>query len=306
MTNLKWLTSASLALVMLPGLYAEPHCPGNVASIRPRFVGRSLMIVPVMLNSSGPYDFMVDTGARLTTIDPSLASELHLARLGPTHVTGAGTYMNAEYGELETLQAGTYSIKQPLILIQDLRWVQQSDRYIRGILGENFLEHYDLLIDYDRRILCLDDTRQMQQKVKGARIALVPSPYAERYLPFTQPLIVPVRVPGIAYEPLLLALDSGAETPVLLKARERAMSASFITSPGRRHQADEVVQGLAVLPPLDMKVGAWYLHQISFVTPVAAGKEIPVTPDVDGVLPTSLFRNVFISYADHFAILEPR
>ena len=40
----KWLTSASLALVMLSGLYAEPHCPGNVASIRPRFVERSILI----------------------------------------------------------------------------------------------------------------------------------------------------------------------------------------------------------------------------------------------------------------------
>ena len=302
----KWLTSASLAFVMLSGLYAEPHCPGNVASIRPRFVGRSLMILPVMLNSTGPYDFMVDTGARLTTIDPSLASELHLARLGPTHVTGVGTYMNAEYGELETLQVGTYSIKQPLILIQDLRWVQQNDRHIRGILGENFLEHYDLLIDYEHRILCLDNTGQMQQKVKGARIALVPPPYAERYLPFTQPLIVPARVPGIADQPLLFVLDSGAGVPVLFKAGERSVSASFITSPGRRHQADEVVQGFAVLLPLDMEVGACSLHQISFVTPVSVGKEIPVKPDVDGVLPTSLFRNVFISYADHFAILEPR
>lgn len=251
----KWLTSASLALVMLSGLYAEPHCPGNVASIRLRFVEHSILIVPVILNNSGPYDFVVDTGARLTTIDPSLASELHLARLGPTHVKGVGTYTNAEYGELETLQAGTYSIKQPLILIQDLRWVQQNDRHIRGILGSNFLEHYDLLIDYERRILCLDDTRQMQQKVKGARIALVPSPYAERYLPFTQPLIVPAHVPGIAHEPLLLVLDSGANVPVLFKAGGLSMSASFITSPGRRHQADEVVQGFAVLPPLDMRVG---------------------------------------------------
>jgi hypothetical protein len=77
-----------------------------------------------------------------------------------------------------------------------------NDRHIRGILGSNFLENYDLLIDYERRILCLDNTRQMQQKVKGARIALVPPSYAERYLPFTQPLIVPARVPGIAGWPI--------------------------------------------------------------------------------------------------------
>src|ERR1700741_194649 len=180
MKTLKWLTSVSLALVMLPALGAETHCPGNVARIRPRFVGRSLMILPVMLNSSGTYDFVVDPGTRLTTVDRPLASELHLARLGPTHVTGVGTYMNAEYGELQPLQAGTHSIKQPLILIQDLRWVQQNDRHIRGILGLNFLEHYDLLIDYEHRILCLDNTGQMQQKMKGTRIALAPPAYAER------------------------------------------------------------------------------------------------------------------------------
>ena len=307
MTNLKWLTSASLALVMLPALYAEPHCPGNVASIRPRFVGRSLMILPVMLNSSGPYDFMVDTGAQLTIVDRSVASEIQLARLGKAHVMGVGTYTDAEYGELETLKAGPYVMKQPLILIQDLRWLQQNDRHIRGILGENFLEHYDLLIDYEHHILCLDNTGQMQKEVKGARIALAPPPYAERDLLFTQPPIVPARVPGIADQPLLLKLDSGANVPALFKAGARlfASSTSFITSPVRRHQAEEVIQGFAVLPPLDMKVGTCSMHQISFVTPVAAGKEIPVKRDFDGVLPTSLFRKVFISYADHFAVLEP-
>lgn len=101
-------------------------------------------------------------------------------------------------------------------------------------------------------------------------------------------------------------LDSGADVSVLFKAGVWLHSTSFITSPMRRHQADEVVQGFAVLPPLDIKVGASFLHQILFVTPVAAGKELPVKPDIDGLLPTSLFRSAFISYADHFAILEPR
>lgn len=272
MKTLKWLTPASLALVTLPGLYAEPHCPGNVESIRPRFVGRSLMILPVMLNSSGPYDFVVDTGTRLTIIDRPLASELHLARLGPKHVIGVGSYMNAEYGELEILQAGTHSMKQPLILIHDLRWLRRNDRHIRAILGSNFLKHYDLLIDYEHRILCLDNTGEMQKKVKGARISLEPSPDAERGLPFRQPLIVTASVPGIAHEPLLFELDSGTNVPVLFETGAWLPAMSFITSPARHHQADEVVQGFAVLPPLDMKVGVSSLHQISFVTPVARGK----------------------------------
>jgi hypothetical protein len=54
-----------------------------------------------------------------------------------------------------------------------------------------------------------------------------------------------------------------------------------------------------------MRVGTHSFHQISFVTRVAAGKDIPVKPDVDGVLPTALFRSVFISCADHFVVLQP-
>src|SRR5215813_7019376 len=142
MNSLKWLAYVSLALVMLPGLYADPHCPGNVASIRPRFVGRSFVVVPVMVDRTGPYDFVLDTGAQITTIDPVLASELHSVQLGATHVTGVGTYSHAEYAKSDLLQLGKYSIKDPLILVQDLKQIQQTDRHIRGILGQNFLGHF--------------------------------------------------------------------------------------------------------------------------------------------------------------------
>jgi Aspartyl protease len=176
-TNTKWLAAASLAVVVFPvalssSLWAEPHyCPGNVASIRPRFTGRSLIAVPVMLDSTGPYDFVVDTGAQITTIDPRLAAELHPKPLGATHVTGVGSYSQASYAQLASLQAGTYSIKDPLVLVQDMQQIQQTDPRIRGILGSNFLEHFDLLIDYEHRVLCLDDSREMQQKVMGERMA---------------------------------------------------------------------------------------------------------------------------------------
>ncbi len=45
-------------------------------------------------------------------------------------------------------------------------------------------------------------------------------------------------------------------------------------------------------------------HQISFVTPVATGKDVPKV-EVDGLLPTILFERIFISYADHYAVLDP-
>jgi hypothetical protein len=304
-TTYKWLASASLAVVLLPALYSEPRCPGNAVSIRPRFTGRSLIAVPVMLNETGPYDFVVDTGAQITTIDPKLAADLHAKLLGATHVTGVGTYSRAEYAQVALIEAGAYSVKDPLVLVQDLSQVQQADPRIRGILGENFLEHFDLLIDYEHRILCLDETKEMQQKVKGERIALTPPPHADEYRPFTLPMIVAIRVSGILDRPLLLQLDSGIDVPLLFECGKQLPHLQAVGATRGHGDADEVTQAFAVLMPQDVKVGRHWFRQISFVTPVASGREIPVKPDVDGVLPTILFRSAFISYADRFAVLEP-
>lgn len=305
MKTLKWLASASLALVMLPGLYAEAHCPGNVASIRPRFVGRSFIVVPVMLDKTGPYDFVVDTGAQITTIDLLLASELHPTRLGATHVTGVGSYSRADYAQLEMLQVGMYAARNPLILVQDLKQLQQTDKRIRGILGENFLERFDLLIDYEHHILCLDDSKQLQERIIGERIAMTPVPHRDQYQPFTEPLIVSVRLSEFPEQPLLLQLDSGIDVPLLFERGKLLPHVQFIGRSERHPADDEVVQGFAVLPPQDMRVGNHSFRQVSFVTPVGAEKDIPVKPDVDGVLPTILFRSVFMSYADRFAVLTP-
>jgi hypothetical protein len=302
MRSLKWLAAASLATIMLPTLYAEPHCPGNVASIRPRFVGHSITIVPVMLNNSGPYDFVLDTAAQVTTVDPALAADLNLKLLGETGVMGAGFSTRSAYARLDLLEAGGYGVKDSLLLIHNLGQIQVSDPRVHGILGENFLEHFDLLIDYARGIVCLDDTKQMQEKVKGEHIALVPPLRLERNLPFTEPLMVPVRVSGVARQ-LLLQLDSGINSPLVFDAG-RLHPAAFAAAPLHGRGADGALHAYAVLPPQDIQVGLHSLQQISFVAPVAASKDSPGS-EIDGVLPTALFRSAFISYADHFAVLEP-
>ncbi len=305
MRTMRWLASASLAVLVFPALYAEPHCPGNAVSIRPRFTGRSLISVPVMLDNTGLYDFVVDTGAQITTIDPKLAAELHPKPLGATHVTGVGTYSRAQYAQLASIEAGTHSIKDPLVLVQDLSQVQQADPRIRGILGENFLEHFDLLIDYEHRIFCVDETKEMQQEVKGERIALTPPRNAEGYNAFMIPMVVAIRVSGIGNRPLLLELDSGIDVPLLFECGKQLPHVQTVGPARGRGDAQEVTQAFAVLMPQDVKVGGHFFRQVSFVTPVAPGKEIPVKPDVDGVLPTILFRSVFLSYADRFVVIEP-
>src|ERR1700756_2110777 len=101
---------------MLPAVPppGEAHCPGNVPSIPPRFVERSIIIVPVTVNESGPYDFVLDTAAQVTTVDPALASELHLNFEGTAGVSGAGFSTRASYAHVDTLRAGEYTVKDAL------------------------------------------------------------------------------------------------------------------------------------------------------------------------------------------------
>jgi hypothetical protein len=76
---------------------AEPHCPGNVESLRLRLTENVQIIVPVRINHSGPYDFLLDTGAQITTVDPALAKALDLKTEGTTGIIGVGNYANPVY-----------------------------------------------------------------------------------------------------------------------------------------------------------------------------------------------------------------
>jgi hypothetical protein len=304
MSPFKWLAYASIA-TLLPILQAEPHCPGNVAILRFRLVQRSQIIVPVAINHTGPYDFLVDTGAQITTDDPALAAELHMKIQGTTGFVGVGFHVRASFVQLDLLEAGSHAVANPLVIVQNLEHLQAADPRIRGILGGNFLGHFDVLIDYARGILCLDDAKVMQPQIKGKHIALVTPPHPEGDgVLFTEPLVIPVHLSGIPGRPLLQLLDSGTNVPLLYDSGKDMAGGFSVSAPIHDRGPDGVERVFAVLPPQDMQIGTLTFHQISFVTPAATRKDIPKV-EVDGLLPTAIFRRVYISYADRFVILEP-
>jgi len=306
MTIFKWFASVTLVTTIFPVLQAEPHCPGNVDSLRLRSVQRSQIIAPVVINHTGPYDFLVDTGTQITMVDPSLAAELHLKIQGTSAVVvGVGLRTAASLARLDFLEAGSRGIANPLVVVQNLENLQATDPHIRGILGGNFLGHFDVLIDNAHNLLCLDDAKLMRQEVKGEHIALVTPTQPEEEALFTVPLIIPVYLSGSGTRRLLLQLDSGTNVPFLYDPGKYLALELFVRTPRRGRSIDGVERAFAVLPPQDLRIGNHICHQISFVTP--AGNKNRYTPkiQVDGLLTTGLFRRVYISYADRFVVLEP-
>ncbi len=304
MANLKWFASLVFAATVVSTVSAETHCPGNVASITPRIVQGALIVIPVKINNAGPFDFMVDTGSQIVVVDPSLASQLQLKVQGTVGLVSAANYAAASVTILDTLEAGSHRVEKLLAAVQDLGQIQAADSHIRGVLGQSFLTHFDMLIDNEHKLLCFDETHAMREKVRGEHIQLVAPPPSESELAYTERLVLSVRLSGIANRQVLLQLDSGSDGPILYPSTDEAERGILKQAARRSGNVSNAQQAFADLPPQDLRIGARTVSQVHFVTPVSVGLNIP-TRDEAGLLPTVLFKRVYINHADHFAVIEP-
>jgi hypothetical protein len=304
MSLVKRFVAVSLATLTLSALHAEPRCPGNVGSLALHRIQDDLIVVRVLINRAGPYDFLVDIGSQITTIDPVLASDLHLRIEGTTGVSGVATQSRSAFAFLDLIEVGSHSVPQSLAVIQDIAELKAADPRMRGILGENFLSRFDLLIDNRQQILCLDESNTLAHAVKGEHIPLE-QPHGPRDdLPFTRPMVVSVRLTTADVAPVLLRLDSGSNTALPYTAQPRLLKGSVRRTPEFKRVVDGVEQAFAVLPAQDILVGACPVRQMSFVIPMNRVGSGP-SPREDGLLPTSAFERVFISYSKNYAALAP-
>jgi Aspartyl protease len=319
MSTFKWFASFLLAATLVPALPAEPHCPGNVASVPLRLTNSHQMIVAVSVNHSGPYNFLLDTGTQITMVDPSLAAELHLntqgsavmvdpslaAELhlntqGSAVVAGVGFNAAASFAQLDLLEAGSHSVANQKVLVFDLQNPHSVDLHFRGVLGEDFLSQFDMLIDNAHNLLCLDDSSTMRADVKGPHIALLTAPDKASGGPSFSSLIISVRLSD-GTRPVRLKLDSGTNAPFLFESPQYMPPGSIRRVGGGLNGTQ---RSFATLPPQNLKIGPLEFPSVSFSTFADSQKDSRPSA-FDGLLTLGLFRCVFICHADHFAVFEP-
>ena len=302
MTTFKGFAWLVLAASIATALSAETHCPGNVESVPLHFVNGYQMIVSVSVNHSGPYNFLLDTGTQFTMVDPPLAVELHLNHQDSIPVDGTGFHAAASTVKLDQLAIGSHAVAHIEAVVYSLQNLKSFDLHLRGVLGEDFLQHFDMLIDNAHKMLCLDESSSMRQDMKGSRIALVTPMDGDDVPPNS--LIIPVRLSGAA-GPLRLKLDSGANAPFLYGASQSMSAAKLRSASLHGTGTDGTKRAFVALPPQDMKIGSLEFSKVPFFTLAGAAKE-DSTSGFDGLLTMGLFRRVFICHSDHFAVLEPR
>jgi hypothetical protein len=297
------LLSVSLLLSAASSLFSESSCPGNVASVRYHGLGRSQIAIPVTINGSGAYEFMVDTGSQLTVMDPALASELRLEPEGSTGLSAVSSGLRAPLVRPETVEAASQSASKVLVAVTSLSQIQATHPDVRGILGETFLAHFDLLIDYGHKILCIDDGSRLREALRGEHIPLQAPDIREGNVALPQPYLISADVPGSGKQNSLLWLDSGTEVALVYHDLGDPISWMGDRVTANATSAGGGRQSFKVLAPEDVRIGHTVLRAIAFVTPLGKPQ---FGHRADGLLPTALFHRVFLSYAEHFAMLDPK
>jgi len=305
MSAFKWFASFVLAATIVPALPAEPHCPGNVASVPFRLVNRHQMIVEVSVNHSGPYNFLLDTGTQMTMVDPALAAELHLNTQGSAGVAGVGFLASAPFAQLDLLEVGSHAVANQKVLVFDFQNSHSVDLHLfRGVLGEDFLGEFDMLIDNAHKLLCLDDSSAMAADVKGPHIALVTPARATNGMPALRSLIIAARLSD-GTRPVRLKLDSGTNVSFLFYTA-RYMPLELL---GRTSLLggglDRAQRPVSTMPLQDLQIGSLEFPRVSFFTYADSPEGLSRTSAYDGLLTLGIFRRVFICHAHHFAVFEP-
>lgn len=300
-----WMWFAAGFPIICISCRAEANCPGSIPGLHPRLVAGALVVVPVKINGAGPFELMVDTGSQINVVDPALAKELDLKPKGKVGLVATETVYSASVVVLDSLETGSFTVTEPLAAVQDLGPIQAADPRIRGVLGENFLAHFNVLIDYPHRLLCLDRASEMQNDLRGDQIPLAAPKDSETDLPFTQRLVISVNLSDTGTRPILLQVDSGSDGPILYAGKKELEEPLLKRAKLQVPNSGGARRAFDPLPPQDMKLGSRVVRNVPFVTPASAAQNAPDREE-DGILATILFRRVYISHSDRFIIFDPR
>jgi len=203
------------------------------------------------------------------------------------------------------LEVGSHAVANQKVLVFDFQNSHSVDLHLfRGVLGEDFLGEFDMLIDNAHNLLCLDDSSAMAADVKGPHIALMAPARTTDGMPALRSLIIAARLSD-GTRPVRLKLDSGTNVSFLFYTA-RYMPLELLASTSLLGGgSDRAQRPVSTMPLQDLQIGSLELPRVSFFTYADSPKGLSRTSAYDGLLTLGIFRRVFICHAHHFAVFEP-
>ena len=250
-----------------------------------------LIVVQTMVNGSGPFSFLLDTGTTRTVIDPDLAQQLQTPAVGEVAVTTVLHYRQDKLVRLQDVRLGDASVSGLGAIVDKLVRQKMLAPGIRGVLGEDFLSRFDFLIDYKLRALIFGDPPPAGERCRFETIGQY------RGSPTIHRLLIPVEFVGVSGDKMQLELDTGAKTPELFPAGHDSHPSEpwdgfMATSNG--------ANGVTIHSNITLRIG----------TTMVPGQDVvqsrrAVAFDSVGLLPAAIFHKIYISHSGGFLVLNP-
>jgi len=250
-----------------------------------------LMVVEARVNGAGPFSFLVDTGTTRTVIDPELASQLQLPAVGEVNVTTVLHYRQDKLVRLQDIRLGQASVSGLGAIVDKLTRQKMLAPGIRGVLGEDFLSRFDLLIDYKERVIRFGEPPPAGERCRFEATGQYQG------APTTNRLLIDVEFMQVSGKKVQLQLDTGARTPELFPVSHdshpsQPWGSSMATSNG--------ANGVIVHSNVTLKIGATMIPGQDVVQSRRA-----VAFDAAGLLPAAIFHRIYICHSGGYVVLNP-
>jgi len=178
------VSAAASPSPLKPYLVADIHG----SQIRFQLFGK-LVYVPVRINNSGPFWFILDSGAQNSVIDERVAKALGLKVQGQANVIGIGeSSVKVGFAKHVSLTFGEVEFADQDLVVYPCETLEHfTGHVINGILGANVFKRFAVEIDYSSRTVNLYDSKTTSvSQPQGDSLPLI----IEGGLPFIRGRIV--------------------------------------------------------------------------------------------------------------------
>ncbi|MEP3049729.1 MAG: retropepsin-like aspartic protease [Erythrobacter sp.] len=177
------------------------------------------LTVPVTIDGSGPYNFMIDTGSQATAVTHEINESLGLESLGMATLVGMASRRPVEVVELDRLQLGSSTIHNLAAPV-----LYRTNIGADGIIGLDSLQDFRVLFDFRNDTIAVEDVSENRGSRRGFEIVV----RARHKL--GQLLITDARIEGVR---ATVIIDTGAQSSLAntaLRERIRTKRAEEVTA----------------------------------------------------------------------------
>ncbi len=261
-----------------------------------RATDRGYLVVEVSINDSGPYPFLLDTGSNRTLVRNELLDTL---RISPGRLVAANMATGVSYlhqTAVSSVAVAGLAVHDLAIEGIDASEISKLGESLEGVLGEDFLKHFDLLIDNHAKTLTLDDASDLASSLEGDHLPLSFSGARDGHSTVDR-VVFDLQLPSLAQTAHFL-IDSGTNYAMFFPSRplphqgRTATAGTLQTFSGSARCHADVVT---------LEIGKNTFPDVG----LAFCQGMRSNVDVDGLLPTNTFARLFISHSGAYAIANP-